>query len=349
MARDETTGSAVDQWSGTVTLHDVANEAGVHTSTASRALDPAKQDRVKESTRARILDVADRLGYRPDLVARGLQSGRTGTIGVIAADLGNTFVTPIIHGIAGSLEAEQMLPAIAETQDDHARMVNILDHMLSRRVDGIVAIAARSADREVLEAANKIVPVVLAARPLEGSSLRQVVHDDRQGGQLVAEHLYSLGHRTVAQLAGPDDVANFPRRSVGFRQVVEASDMIEVGAGGTADRPVTEEGRRLMEQLLDGTSDLPTAVFAHNDLMALGALSVLRLRGLRVPDDMSLVGYNDLPMVGHLTPPLTTVRYPSLEVGQRAAKMIVQLLGGESPPDVSIDPVLISRGSSRRL
>lgn len=337
------------RWWGTVTLLDVAREAGVHPSTVSRALDPAKQDRVKESTRARIVEEAKRLGYRPHLVARGLQSGRTATVGVIAADLGNTFVTPIIHGIASSLESAEMLPTIAETQDDRRRMANILDHMLSRRVDGIVAIAARSADQDALESANRIVPVVLAARPLEKTSMRQVVHDDRRGGRLVAEHLHGLGHRTVAQLLGPSDVANFTRRSRGFRSLIEESDMTEITIADEADRPIIEEGGRLMDQLLDNSTELPTAVFAHNDLMALGALSTLRQRGLRVPEDVSLVGYNDLPMVGHLSPPLTTVRYPSLEVGKQAGEMILRLLAGESPEDVCLDPVLISRGSSRRL
>ena len=342
-------GDAEAGWSGTVTLYDVAREAGVHFSTVSRALDPTKHDKVKDATRQRIIEVADKLGYRPDMVARGLRSGKTGTVGVVSADLGNTFVTPIIHGIAASLEVAGLLPTIAETQDDHARMANILNHMLSRRVDGIVALAARAADQAVLEAANEVVPVVLAGRPLEHTSLRQVIHDNERGGRLVAEHLGAFGHRTVAQLRGPDDVANFPRRANGFSAVVAESGMAEVIFPAIAERPVIDEGRRLMERLLDSSPDLPTAVFAHNDLMAIGALAVLRTRGMRVPEDMSLVGYNDLPMVGHLTPPLTTVRYQILDVGRHSGEMMVQMLAGESPDDVWLQPRLVARGSSRRL
>lgn len=341
--------TSADRWSGSVTLYDVAREAGVHFSTVSRALDPVKHGRVKDSTRQRIIEAADMLGYRPDLVARGLQSGKTGTIGVIAADLGNTFVTPIIHGIAASLESVGMLPTIAESQDDNARMANILNHMLSRRVDGIVSMAARRTDQEVLEAANTVVPVVLAGRPLERTTLRQIVHDDEEGGRLVAQHLNGLGHRRVAQLRGPDDVANFPRRARGFSAVAEATGMVEMALPVAAERPVIEEGRRLMEQLLETSPELPTAAFAHNDLMALGALSALRERALRVPEDMSLVGYNDFPTAGYLTPPLTTVRFQSLEVGRRAGDMMVQVLAGEDPDDVWLEPTLISRGSSRRV
>lgn len=337
------------RWSGTVTLNDVARASGVHPSTVSRALDPAKHFRVKAETRERIMQVANDLGYRPDLVARSLQSGRTGTVGVILADLGNTFVTPLVHGIAASLESARALPTIAETQDDHARMLNILDHMLSRRVDGIVAIASRAADQQALEAAAKVVPVVLASRPLEHTDLTTVTHDDQKGGRLVAEHLHQLGHRTVAQLRGPDDVLNFPRRAGGFRDVISERELHEVTVDDCAERPVADEGARLMELLLDNSPRLPTAVFAHNDLMALGALSVLRQRSLRVPEDISLVGFNDLPLVGHLTPPLSTVRLRPLELGKLAGDMVVRMMSGERPSNVTLGVSLIPRGSSRRM
>lgn len=338
-----------DGWSGSVTLNDVARAADVHPSTVSRALDPDKSGRVKEATRLHIIEVADKLGYRPDLVARGLKSGKTGTIGVIAADLGNTFVTPIIHGVAASLEKAGALPTLAETQDDHPRMVNILDHMMSRRVDGIIAFAARQADKEALERANQVVPVVLAGRPLDDTDLVQVVQDNEAGGRLVADHLYSLGHEIVAQLRGPDDVANFPRRARGFTSTALAHGMRELPFAESAERPVIDEGHRLMDLLLDTSPDLPTAVFAHNDLMALGALSSLRNRGIRVPEDVSLVGYNNLPTTAFLTPPLTTVRYQSFEVGRLAGKTIMELLAGESPESVLLEPRLVSRGSTRRV
>jgi LacI family transcriptional regulator len=332
-----------------VTLHDVAREAGVHPSTVSRALDPARQSKVKESTRRRIAEVASRLGYRPHMVARWLQSGRTATVGIVAADLGNTFVTPIIHGIAGAIEGAGMLAMIAETQDDHDRFSTILDHMLSRRVDAIVAVAARAGDKEILEAAGRLVPVVIAGRPLDATVLAQVVHDDRLGGAMVAEHLHGLGHRLVAQLRGPDDVANFPRRAEGFSTFCTTAGMVEIPLTGRADRPTISEGQRLMEALIGAGGELPTAIFAHNDLIALGALAVIRAAGLEVPGAVSLVGYNDLPMVGHLSPPLTTIRYPSLEVGKAAGDMILDLLAGEEPEDVSMAPALVVRSSTRHI
>lgn len=333
-----------------VTLMDVAREAGVHASTVSRALDPSKAHRVRETTRDQIHEVADRLGYRPHLIARGLQSGRTSTIGFIAADLGNAFVTPIIHGLAGSIGGAGMLPVIAETEDDHVRFAAILDHMLSRRVDGIVAAAARAGDRDILESAARIVPVILAGRPLEGSALPQVVHDDRKGGRMVAAHLGELGHRIVVQLQGPPDVANFPRRATGFSEHADQIGMRELPVSAVAEAPTAAEGRRLMDALLERDGS-PTAVFAHNDLMALGALAAIRSRGLDVPGDISLVGYNDLPTVGYLTPALTTLRYPSWEIGQAAGDLMTGLLDGAETQKQQhyLEPELVIRSSTRQV
>lgn len=334
---------------GAVTLLDIAREAGVHPSTVSRALDPSQAHRVRDSTREQIHEVANRLGYRPHLVARGLQTGRTATIAFIAADLGNTFVTPIIHGLAGAISSAGMLPIIAETQDDHDTFAAILDHMLSRRVDGMVVAAARSGDREILESAARIVPIVLAGRPLEGSPLPQVVHDDRHGGRLAAEHLVAQGHGRIAQLQGPPDVANFPRRAAGFSEVCHQSGVEEVPWADRGAHPIAGEGERLMDDLLDALPDPPTGIFAHNDLMALGAGTAIKRHGLKIPDDISLVGYNDLPMVGRIDPPLTTVRYPSLEVGRAAGELILELLEGVAAGNRSIPPELIERSSTRRL
>lgn len=330
-----------------VTLLDVAREAGVHVSTVSRALDPAHHSRVKDATRRHIEAVADRLGYRPDMVARGLKSGRTATIGVIVADLGNTFITPVIHGIAAAVGPAGMMPIIAETEDDHDRFASILYHMLSRRVDAMVVTSARSADRDLVESAGNILPIVIAGRPLEGTVLPEVVVDEYVGGRLVAEHFAELGHRLVAQLRGPLDVANFPRREEGFSAACRESGIEEVFVDETAALPVITEGRRIMKALIDTADMMPTAIFAHNDLMALGALSLLREEGIRVPDDVSLAGYNDTPTVGHVTPSLTTVNYPGIDVGRLAGEMVLRILAGEKADGCTLRPKLVLRESTK--
>lgn len=334
-----------DSTNSMVTIFDVAREAGVHASTVSRALDPEQRDRVKEPTRVRILEVVDRLGYRPDLVARGLRRGRTGTIGVIAADLGSTYVTPIIHGLSAAVEVDGMLPMIAESNDEPDRLKLVIDHMLSRRVDAIVVAAARRGDEAVLERASQTVPVVLAARPLEGTDLPQVIHDEVGGARQVAEHLEGLGHREAIQLLGPDDVANFSRRRLGFSTYWAEAGLDELEPLPEVHRPSISEGRRLMVELL-GREGLPTAVFAANDFIAIGALSAMHEEEIEVPGQVSLVGYNDLPTSEHLTPALTTVRTETFEIGFRAGGMVRDLLDGLSVADITLDPTLVVRAST---
>lgn len=329
------------------TLDDVAREVGVHPSTVSRALNPRKALLVNPDTRRAVEEAARRLGYRPHMVARGLQSGRTATVGVIAADLGNPFVTPIIHGVTAALELAETMPVVAETQDEHERFARILDHMLSRRVDAIVAVATRAGDRQILEDAARVAPVVIAARPLPGSPLPQVIHDDASGATMAAQHLHELGHGVVAQLRGPLDVANFDRRAEAFTAACRRLEMKEIPLGEVGARPIFDEGRRLMEALLDFDSPVPTALFAHNDLMALGALAALKASGLQVPANVSLIGYNDLPMMDLVAPPLTTVRYPSRQIGLAAGELVIDLLSGEEPVDVCLDPVLVVRDSTQ--
>jgi LacI family transcriptional regulator len=258
-------------------------------------------------------------------------------------------VTPIIHGLTSTIETSGLLPLIAESQDDHERFSLILDHMLSRRVDAIVVIAARAGDQAILESAGEVVPVVIAARPLNRTTLPQALHDDRLGGRLVAEHFYHLGHRLVAQLQGPGDVANFPRRAEGFSEFCQSVGMTEVVLAGRADFPMIDDGERLMKALLDRPGQFPTAIFAHNDNIAMGAFAQLKARGLKVPQHVSMVGYNDMPIVDQLSPPLTTVRYPSLEVGKAAGEMVRQLLAGDTPVSLCLEPTLIVRESTAPL
>jgi len=332
------------------TLDDVAREVGVHPSTVSRALNPNRAQLVNPETRKAVEEAARRLGYRPHMIARGLQSGRTATIGVIAADLGNPFVTPIIHGITASLEVGEIMPVIAETQDEHERFARILDHMLSRRVDAVISLATRAGDRQILEDAARIAPVVVAARPLPGSDLPQVVHDDAAGATLAAEHLHELGHRRVAQLRGPLDVANFSHRAEAFSAACEQLGMTEIEVAEVAAVPTIAEGRRLTEALLElGEEQPPTAIFAHNDLMAMGALAALRDAGLRVPEDVSLIGYNDLPLMDVVTPALTTIYYPSREIGLAAGELVIEILAGEEPENICLQPSLVVRDSTRPI
>ena len=331
-----------------VTLKDVAERAGVDVSTASRALSADKSSLVKPATRNRVLAAAEELGYRGNLTASALRRGRTGTVGVIVADLSNPFIGPVLRGVAGTLGNRDLLPIMTETGDLSAALAKVCDKLLAQRVDGIIATAGRYGDRSLLKRVATEVPVVLAVRDLPGSGIPAISHDDLAGGRLAAEHLLGLGHRHLAQLEGPEDIWSFEGRAQGFRETVRA-------AGGTCldiDRsirlPTVDAGRQLAAELLESGGPLPSAVFAHNDTIAIGAIATFRERGIAVPDDISVVGYNDVPLTDQIEPPLTTIRLPGYELGRLAAELVLTRIdGAESTTGrVVLAPELIVRRST---
>lgn len=331
-----------------VTLKDVARAADVHPSTASRALDPAKLWLVNAETRERVLAVARELGYRPHVVASSLRRRRTDTIGLVVPDLANPYVAPVVRGIENALEGRGLIAMIAETQDDPERSNRVLDHLQHRQVDAIVTLAARRSDAQVLRKLARTTPVVLAVRPLDRVQLSTITHDDAAGARMAAEHLAALGHRCVVQLNGPLDVANFSRRRAAFRDVAEHLGMEVLETGIDVMRATVHEGERHMAVVMRDHWPAPTAVFAHNDLIALGALRVLRARGVRCPEDLSLIGYNDMPAAEFTDPGLTTVSLPGYELGRLAAEMAVTLIEqpGSQPTQLSLPPALVVRDST---
>jgi len=333
----------------TPTLQEVAQAAQVHVSTVSRALDPAKAALVSEATRARVVQVAEELGYRPHLIASQLRRGQTLTVGVVVPDLGNPLYAPFVRGVAHALDQHGYLPLVADTQDDHDRFRRTLRHLWSRRVDAIITTAARTADRgAVRDLADQGVPVVLAVRTLPGSGLPTVDHDDTGGGALAAQHLLDLGHRRLVQLKGPADVTPFRHRGQGFSAAVAASGCEEVELSTTATHPTVDEGRRLMEALLAAAAPLPTGIFAQNDLLALGALEALRAVDLWCPADVSMVGYNDNFYAAHTHPAMTAIRLPSHDIGLLAGAMAMEHIRrpDDAATSVSTAPVLLVRKST---
>lgn len=312
-----------------VTLRDVAAAAGVHVSTASRALDTAGSSRIGSATTARVRTVAAELGYSRDLLASSLKRGVTQTVAVVVANLDNPYNSRVIRGIARVLEADEFVPLVAETGESRARFERLLDHFARRRVDALITSAVRLDGAEILaRMLGDEVPVVLAGRGLPDTDYNTVRHDDVAGGTLAAEHLASLGHRRVAQLTGPADIDVFIRRAQAFTEVISAAGLEEVlpSAPGSVT-PTFVEGRRLMSALLDAP-ERPTGVFAPSDVMAVGALDAISERGLRCPEDISIVGYNDLPLSRFVAPPLTTIEMPAEEIGAEAARMALESIKG---------------------
>jgi len=331
-----------------VTLKDVAAAADVHVSTASRALDPGKSWRISTDTIARVRQAAGQLGYTPDMVAKGLKRGTALMVGVVVADLENPFMGTMIRGVGQEVEKRELVTVVTETFEAHDRFERALTSLVGRRVDAVISAAARSTDQHLLsQFAARIPALVLAIRNVPGSGLPFINQDDHRGAELAAEHLIELGHRVVAQLRGPIDIDPIDNRTAGFRETVGAAGVVDATISDTASELTVQEGRRLMRLALDqNRSRPPTGVFAHNDVMAIGAIEELRARGLRCPDDVSIVGYDDAPLVAHLEPPLSTVRIPAEEIGRRAGEMVLELIDGRSPESASIPAVFVARGSS---
>jgi LacI family transcriptional regulator len=329
-----------------VTLRDVAAAARVHVATASRALDAETAHPVSPETRARVKQVAEELGYQHHMMARGLRRGFSSTVGVVVADLGNPYTAPVLRGLQSRLEGADYMALMTETRDDSQVLERAVGHLLARQVDALVMLAVRSGDRDRVVGWASRVPVVLAVRGLPGSGVPAVTHDDLGGARLAATHLAELGHRRVVQLPGPQDMQPFKDRYDGFAKAADELGL-EARAAPPASRPVFDEGRRLMGQALEGRRRA-TAVFAHNDAMAMGAVRALRDAGLSCPGDVSVVGYNDVPMADCFDPPLTTIRLNGYEVGRQAGEAVLAAIrglplpGGDQPEPAE----LIARGSA---
>lgn len=335
-----------------VTLKDVAERAGVDVSTASRALSPEKSSLVAPATRRIVIEAAQALGYRSNLQASALRRGRTGIVGVIVADISNPFIGPVIRGVTHGLGGRDLLPIMTETRDSSGELAQICEKLLAQRVDGIVVTAGRYGDEPLLRRVASRVPLVLAIRQLPASGLPTVAHDDVAGGRMAAEHLLSLGHTTFAQLMGPADIYSFEARGRGFREAVVAAGHSCVDVHANVTLPTLDAGRVLMDRLLaDVGPDVPTAVFAHNDTIAVGALDALTRSGRSCPADISVVGYNDVPLTQYVQPPLTTVRLPSYDLGRLATEVLLMLIDGVEGGSraVTVAPELVVRASTRAI
>jgi LacI family transcriptional regulator len=328
------------------TLRDVARLAEVHPGTVSRALNSDTRRLVNEETARRVIEAAEALGYRPNSIARGLKTNRSYTVGILVPDLTNPLFPPIVRGIQDRLESAGYTPLIANTDNDPARERNDFDAMRARRVDGVIAATARLEPAD--ELADAGLPVVYVLRRHEDGDVPSATADDRRGCELAVEHLVELGHTRIAHLGGPIGISTGRERHEGFVAAMERAglevDPALVRFGGAFTEPV---GRALCEELLESRGEA-TAVVAGNDLMALGCYDALAVRGMACPDDMSVVGFNDMPFSERFDPPLTTIGIPQYELGAAAADLLLDRLQDPvaTAREVTLAPRLVVRRST---
>lgn len=328
-----------------VTIRDVALAAGVHVSTVSRALNPDKRALISEEVLRVVEAAALRLGYRPNRAASALRTGRTHTIGVLVPDITNAVFPPILQGIEASAAARGFFVFVANVVDA-AQAQPVIERMLAQRVDGVILATAVRDDPLLRFITDAGLKAVLVNRADESGRLPAVVSDDRLAMKLAVDHLVGLGHQRVAHLAGPQHIPTGVGRRLGVEQALRDHRLKPVRVIECTSYS-REAGRIGMQQLLDANTHAQ-AVVCCNDLVALGAYDVLRAAGLRVPQDMSVTGHNDMPLVDMVDPPLTTIRLPHRELGWRAAEMLFAEIEGQalSASTVVLRPELVVRQST---
>jgi LacI family transcriptional regulator len=334
-----------------VTLRDVARRAGVHAGTASRALNPQTRSLVNPETASKVMAAAEELGYRPNPIARGLKTNRSFTIGVLVPDLTNPLFPPIVRGIEDTLATVGYTALLANSDNDPHKERLHFETMKDRQVEGFIMATAERDHPLIEDAIAADVPIVLVNRTVDSSSAFAVITDDRKGTSLSVGHLAKLGHTQIAHIVGPERYSTGRIRYRGFIDAMRTANL-------KADRKlirftrtfVESEGARVFKQLLDDDSREFTAVVAGNDLLALGCYDVMAETGLLCPQDLSIVGYNDIPFLDKLKPPLTTVRIPHYELGARAASLVLDRLSDPKlePVTVQLEPKLIVRGSTAK-
>lgn len=332
------------------TLKDVAQAVGVHVSTVSRALDPKTRHLLTEEVVEKVTKAAEALDYRPNSIAYSLRTNRSRTVGVLVPDITNAIFPPILRGIEDALAAEDNVAIIVNTDSDPAKDASMIAVLRARGVDGLILASAQRQAPEIIRAAREGLPIVTVNRAVDDPAISSVVNDEGDGIHKALEHVVSLGHRRIAHLAGPEVISTSAQRLYAFQAAAR-----DLGLEGTDDLIVTAryfnepEGRRATNELIE--RGLPfTAIVAANDRLALGAIEALEAHGLSVPADVSVTGYNDMPLVDRFKPPLTTVRVQTYEAGKRAAEIYLDQIAKPVGDRIAVHEVLpvelIVRGST---
>jgi LacI family transcriptional regulator len=307
-------------------MSDVARLAGVHQATASRALNPATNGRVNPTTARRILAAAKELGYTPNAVARTLRTSRSSTVGVLLPDLTNPLFPPIVRGIEEVLSAEGYTALLSNTDGNTDRERTQFQALLARQVDGFIVATGQRTHPLLGEAFQAQLPVVLVNRGTDRPMFPLVTGDDAHGIAMAVDHLTTLRHQTIGHLAGPLDLSTSQIRSRAFREAAQNHGLPAEAAPIVVTAGYEQQaGARAAEELLR-THPQVTAIIAGNDLIALGTLHALRARSLRCPEDVSVIGFNDMRFVDEFSPPLTTVRVPHHQLGVEAARLLLDRL-----------------------
>lgn len=323
------------------TIKDVAKLAGVAVSTASYALNDS--DKVSETTRSKVLEAARELNYQKNGLASDLKKAKTNTIALILSDLSGPYYSELIQGVQNGCSANNYgLIACSAVGGSESTAVKFLRE---KRVDGAIILAHNISDEVILNAAREGFPLVVLDRELDHDNVHSVLVDNVHGGYLATEHLIKQGHKHITFVSGPNKSHDNQMRFEGYLQALEDYKISYKPIWKVPGNFTRESGYRATKTLI-AQSNLPQAIFYANDEMAIGGMEAFGEKGIKVPDEISIIGYDDIEIAEYVKPKLSTIRQPKYETGSLAVQLIFQLLRGEEADHLyKLDTELIIRDS----
>ena len=308
-------------------MEDIADEVGVSINTVSRALND-KPD-VNDQTKREILQKAEDLNYQPNRFAKGLRKSKTSTIGVIVADILNPFFAGVLKGVEKTARRENYSIIVQDTSENYENEMSAIQTMLGEQVDGLLITPVQTERDSIKHLQKSGLPFVLLGRFFEELETNYVVTDDVKGAYKVIEHLIGRGHEIISMINGPSHISSSKERFLGFKKSMKKHNLEVFDSLIFNDVFTMDQGYNTAKEIIK-TSPKPTAVFCYSDFVALGVLKATRDLGLTVPEDLAVVGYDDIFFSDSLDVPLTTVKIPKKELGMRSFKLLNELINNGS-------------------
>ncbi|MBD0380934.1 LacI family DNA-binding transcriptional regulator [Paenibacillus sedimenti] len=337
-----------------ITVYDIAKEANVSVSTVSRVLNDTAP--VKKSTKDKIMQIIDKYQFQPNALARSLLKKETGTIGMIMPDITNPFFPEVFLGAESEARIKGYTFFLCNTSGDSARESEYLSILSEKRVDGIIFMGGRinlarckpELVKEVTDISSRI-PVVLVNGQLPNSNIVRVSTDEAKGARLVTQHLIDLGHKDIGFIGGVDHMSTTIQKVKAFKSQLEDSGLVYQPDWVLHGSFSVRSGEELMKKMIE-MKKRPTAIFCVNDFTAVGAIKAVSEHGMKIPDDFSIVGFDDTPLATSIIPEMTTVSQKSHELGKTAVQILTKLLNKEKVKRLTLlEPELMIRKSTGRL
>jgi len=325
-----------------ITVNDVAKQAEVSIKTVSRVINSSPE--VAEETSKRVLEVIKLLKYRPNALARGLVTKKTKVLGVIVSDITNPYIPELVRGIADVASKRDYNILLSNTDGIREKEIKYVEVLLERRVDGLIFTSVRLKSQEVIDLQNEGFPLVLVNREIYDAKTNYVIVDSKIGSRLGVEHLIELGHKRIGHIAGPIDISPSIERLKTYKETLKAhnimidEELVRVGNFKQVG------GFNACKELLNIQAP-PSAIFCANDMMALGALEFVSSIGLRVPDDVSIIGFDDIKFAPLPGIELTTIKVPKYQMGYLSAEILIDEIEGKCKgvKQVVLKPELVIR------